>query len=44
MQDMQTQDPYKRPLGGDVRLQYDLSKRYSINNDYRLHQPICKQI
>ncbi|MBE0390919.1 hypothetical protein HNQ02_002470 [Flavobacterium sp. 7E] len=25
-----TQDPYKLALGGDVRLQYDLSKRYSL--------------
>lgn len=25
-----TQDPYKQALGGDVRLQYDLSKRYSL--------------
>lgn len=25
-----TQDPYKLALGGDVRLQYDLSQRYSL--------------
>jgi hypothetical protein len=25
-----TQDPYKLALGGDVRLQYDLSKKYSL--------------
>jgi hypothetical protein len=25
-----TNDPYKLALGGDVRLQYDLSKRYSL--------------
>jgi len=25
-----TEDPYKAAIGGDVRLQYDLTKRYSI--------------